>query len=84
MARKLKRRKRPEIPAKYLIMDARAFIDIDKATVLDMADNEKEAIERAMSFGSLRNYDVAIVRPPEMEVAWDIYGRLPERKRGQR
>jgi hypothetical protein len=60
-------------PPKYLIMDARAFDDIDSAVVLDTADTKKQAINRGYKFGRLRMKEVAIVNRLTNKIAWECY-----------
>jgi len=55
----------------FLIMDSRAFNDVEFATILDTAEDEEQAISRAKAHGSLKKFEVAIVE--DDEVRWDLY-----------
>ena len=56
---------------RFLIMDSRAFNDVEFATIIDTAEDEEQAISRARKYGSLKKFEVAIVE--EDEVRWDLY-----------
>ena len=59
---------------KYLIMDGRAFSDIDDALVLDTADNLPQAKKRATVFGYKENcHGIAIIDTEINDIAWECY-----------
>jgi len=68
----MKKPRRP-LHCRYLIMDARAFTDLDKAIVLDMADSQKQGICKSKQFGNYKNFEVAIVDSKSQEVCWNLY-----------
>ena len=72
--------KRRRFPARYLLMDGRAFEDIDAAAVFDTADTIKEAKQRARPFGSLNEFEVAIVDNKTDEVVWELYAEKRKHK----
>lgn len=62
-------------PPRYLIMDGRAFNDVNSAEVLDTARTVKEAKKRAGVFGNMKKFQIAIVDSETNEVCWDLYER---------
>jgi len=62
-------------PPRYLIMDGRAFQNVDDAVVLDTADTRSQTIRRARAFGDIQKYEVAIVDSKKTDrVDMSFYG----------
>lgn len=53
------------------IMDGRAFNNVDDAVVLDTANSVKEAERRAKNHGSMKKFEVALVK--DNDVMWELY-----------
>ena len=56
----------------YILMDARAFNDVDDADVLGTANTVKEAITESKLHGNYKKYEVAICNS-DCEVCWELY-----------